>query len=427
MVKHLKLKLFKNTILKVLCLSLVMALIGELLLVASSAIPDQLIYENISQGIDIVRNKEGYVLPQIYDYTDSSKLDNYTDREMFNLLLEPAEERTSILQQAQVPYYSRYWQGYIVFLKPLFVFLNYTQIRYLYMFVHVICLTVLLILLAKKVTSCTAINMAISMCFAYFIILPYSLQYSSVFFVMYLASIGLLMIPDFSKVKIEQLILYFWIVGSVTNYVDFLTTPLITLGIPLAIVVLRNTMDKENMCSGGVHLKHNMLYNVFILSVSWCGYFVMWIMKWILGSIILHQNIILDAIHQANMRISSKDEDGFDSFSRLATIKLNIYDILPDGITFPKYKIMAIILIYLIALYFFHKSKREILNLLPLLIIAGYPYVWYIVLTNHSNIHHFFTYRNQLISIFCILSFMLHSISFEQIKDKILKKKNIAS
>lgn len=394
----------------VILLPLLFAFVGECLLILCSGIPNSLIENNINQGIDIVKNVEGYEPAYVFDYTESSKLDNYTDRQMFEIILNPGG--TNIFQKAQVPNYSRYWQGYIIVLKPLFVFLNYSEIRYAYMFAHLICLSLLVVLMAEKISYVSSMSMVISVGAGYFIILPYSLQYSSVFFVMYLASIVLLLVKDISKVSTTSLICFFGVVGCITNFFDFLTVPLITLGIPLAIYTLR--CQKQQL---------KCLSKVIMFSLAWCSYFIMWISKWIIGSFVLHQNIIADAINQASMRISAKDEAGLENYSRIDTIKLNFQDILPKGIGVNKMIIVIIILLSILIL--FHESKRVIVSLLPLLLIALYPYIWYLIMTNHSHIHHFFTYRNQIISLFCLLTFILQTISFEKIKRTINKNKAI--
>lgn len=70
----------------------------------------------------------------------------------------------------------------------------------------------------------------------------------------------------------------FLIIGMATSYVDFLTYPFVSLGIPLVIWLILDNEEKVIQKLG------KMVWN----SGFWCaGYAGMWAGKWILGSILL--------------------------------------------------------------------------------------------------------------------------------------------
>lgn len=49
------------------------------------------------------------------------------------------------------------------------------------------------------------------------------------------------------------------------------------------------------------------------------------------------------------------------------------------------------------------KDKKMYLKNIHFLLIAIIPFVWYMVLANHSYVHYWFTYRELAIFIFAIL------------------------
>lgn len=387
---------------KLILLIIALVLVSEILLVMVSLIPSTRLEEHIEEGIDVVREREGYINPQVFAYTQGSKLDNYTDRDIFNLVLDPGGE--TALEKAQVPNYARYWQGYLVFLKPLFVSLNYTQIRYFHMFIFMICLVLIVILLEKRVSSAAAISFAIALCLCYGFVIPYCLEYVYVFFVMFIAMIILLAIPNLNNKTVSWLFFFFWIVGAVTAYVDFLTAPLITLCVPLAIVIIRRETKLLEFCG---------------IAVGWMGYFVHWAMKWFMASIILHTNVLSDAVNSASERLGA--QRGEDSISRLEAIRQNIETIMPYGMTYPKYKLMLLLFVFIIIFGFCHKEWSELKKLFLLIMLAASPYCWYFVMANHSYIHHFFTYREQFITVFCLLLFAEKSIDWKKFRNTIKK------
>ena len=68
--------------------------------------------------------------------------------------------------------------------------------------------------------------------------------------------------------------------------------------------------------------------------------------------------------------------------------------------------VFAIVLIVGIVCYALIKRQEQIKQalplILPLLFIALYPYVWYMAALEHSEIHYWFTYRNQLVTVLAL-------------------------
>lgn len=235
----------------------ILLFVGVLLIVWS--IPDEYIDENVRQAVSFIEMEEGYEWHSTFTYSSACDLDNPTDITMLQLCLNN-NEKASTLEKSMMPYYTRYWHGYLIFLKPLLLIFKYTDIRYIYMMLHIIFFTVVIIELSKK-----AIHLAIAFSIAigcmYFTILPYSLQFSSVFFIMYLFCIWIL--KTYRKINASVIkIAAFWFVGMITNFFDFLTAPLITLGIPLIIMII---LEFEN-----TNWK-SLMYKSVYMPIFWGG------------------------------------------------------------------------------------------------------------------------------------------------------------
>ena len=56
-------------------------------------------------------------------------------------------------------------------------------------------------------------------------------------------------------------------------------------------------------------------------------------------------------------------------------------------------------------------NKNNIKQLIPFILIAITPFIWYFIISNHSHMHYFFTYRNLIIFFFsglCCLEFLCY-------------------
>ena len=71
-------------------------------------------------------------------------------------------------------------------------------------------------------------------------------------------------------------------------------------------------------------------------------------------------------------------------------------------------KVVIVIAVIALILLIWKKAKdmKTILAYLPMLLVAAYPYIWYLVMSNHSQIHYWYTYRNQVLTLFAGLIFL---------------------
>lgn len=230
-----------------------------------------------------------------------------------------------------------------------------------------------------------------------------SMQFSNVFIIMLIFNIYILTrnVSDFQN---KKYLLAFFMVGSLTNFVDLLTAPLVTLGVPL--ITLLYLYLKTISSNEKISLQY--LKSIFFICFSWgIGYGGTWIFKWIIASFLLKKNIIFDAFNQAVFRTEGNQQyplDRSDMLKRNISLILNHF----NGVIFVLLMLLVVVLVI---------RKRDVVilklnkNSFYLLLIMSFPYIWYLAMANHSQIHYYFTYRAQIITVLSFLSFLSFILS----------------
>ncbi|RDU22162.1 hypothetical protein DWV06_16665 [Anaerosacchariphilus polymeriproducens] len=353
--------------------------------------PNRWIQNNVDSSVEILTSETDY--PSYVFHSDAVSFDNFTDK----LILQKAIKTQSnpLIYAMDIDNYARYWHGYHTLTRILLVFFNILQIRYLLMMVFYLLFGITCILLYKRFKLAGTIPFILSMISIYPNTVNTSLQFSSVFLLTLIFTDIILIF--YEKINLKKLLL-FYIFGSITNFFDLLTTPLLTLGIPLLFVLLLSETQLKNK-----------LFTILKLSISWAaGYGFTWIGKWLFGSLILQKNVFTEAIESIFIRTNGTETYSLD---RKFTYLANWQNIIPP---FSLKYVLVLFLLLGIALCVLCKkyaaTRKVMLQILPLLIVGVYPFIWYYVLGNHSQVHHFFTYRTQLIFSLAVLLFFFYPI-----------------
>lgn len=294
-------------------------LVGLGLLLAAYTIPTDKIENNVLDSINTLK-QEG-VYKDVFSWCQS-KLDNFTDSLMLlnaankndkslidNVLSiyrigKSDESAYTILTNYQkyindgdISSYGRYWHGYLVILKPLLYFFNYSQIRIINLITQTLLTITLIYMMYKKDIKEYIIPYLICLFMLNPCVSGMSLQYSSCFYVYNFSNLLLLLNKD-KLYKYDYLIFLF--TGILLAYFDLLTYPLVTLCIPLLFYMSIN--------------KKVTLKKIIELCLWWLiGYSFMWASKWILSDVLLHTNVIYDAISEILYRTNiTENEYGFN-------------------------------------------------------------------------------------------------------------------
>lgn len=365
--------------------------------------------------------KETLYPKYFFENNNACMLDNFTDKVMLERVL-PKNVADNALEQAMfMNGYSRYWHGYQVILRPLLLPFNYFEIRYINIFIMFALLIKAMNVIKKNVNSIASwLFFAAVMC-AKFIIVPVSLQFTNMMMLMLLAILsadkllcnrnGL----NFNNktLNTERLFIFSFVLGSITVFLDLLTTPILPIGIVMLLLVI-HYYQKYNYL-----IPNKTIINSFIFWSA--GYVGTWAAKWILATVICSQNIILQAFNQVVFRVAG---DGAKyEVHRLSMLESNIKMLIqPFGHT-PKIIIFSLIFIVCgILLYKFRKTVINKIFIKKIIWISLIPYLWYLMAANHSQIHFWFTYRSQIITVFGLGYAMYYVTDWQKVKSSMKGK-----
>lgn len=291
--------------------------------------------------------------------------------------------------------YARYWHGYQVFLRPLLTVLSYHSILVLNICLMLILLAATLTLAYRHFRRKEFLSFALSLAIFFVPCVPLAIQFSICFYIA-LQGMCFLFLNSRVAASIERSCILFFVLGGMTSFFDFLTTPQITLGLPLITLML-------------LRPEHRSVKKIFALSVLWAaGYALVWSGKWVLGSLITHDNIIEGAMGAAQMRVSDCIVFGGEEMPMIVFFS-KIWQMLctPFGTIPICMGLIALAIIYLCVRMYSHRAVLQ--SHAWLLVVALIVPVWYIVLKNHTLQHVFFTWRAFIVTFWSLLLFSVHS------------------
>ena len=391
--------------------SIIIIVIGYLLVSFAFVIPSSLMTGNMKKSAKLLSNEE--CTP--YEPRSNTVLDNYTDSLMllqaayageesifdkgvgvyFNLIddMRPyesllAEYLDNDKSGVRSTRFTHYWQGYLIFLRPLLIFADYGTIRILNG-VFLSLLTIVVILLLIRLLPKALIPFCLCICLAAPTAVCNNMNFSSI---CYISLIGIILYfwnPKhcFDGEGVRYL---FFGIGIATTYFDYLTAPTVPLALLLALLCMqREDSDKR--------LKL-MIECLFCWSF---GYAAMWLGKWSIALIVKRQDFFNSLLYHLTMRFSKTSLTN-ESVTRFGTLNMNINVLLENK--YINYLIVAYGLI--LAANNLYNRKRVspkrtdtfLLLFIPALIGIG----WILILTNHSNVHYWFTYRTLIPCVFSI-------------------------
>lgn len=233
----------------------------------------------------------------------------------------------------------------------------------------------------------------LAMAYASAFFIPQSIQYSTTFYISILASI--LIITTFSHlIKPLTLSCIFTVIGALTSFSDFLVTPVVTLGFPLSFILL--AIQNRNISE--------QLKLVVMLSATWFfGYVGMWSTKWILGALLLEQDVISNALNQLAVR----SVGAFTLNYRFTCARL--FWFLPDfsKLWWACIFLTALLTITSILYWLYRYNRKSFLQHIALLVVAMIPILWSFMAFNHTMIHLFYVNRMYSVSIFTLGMFAI--------------------
>ena len=404
---------------------LVLIIFFILLLFLAHIIPEKYLSNNVKKSAITIQNEGLY--PKFFNLK-LYQLDNYTDALMLNLAVSVdsknpleagminnyynsgnfwdlakdtemiADGNTATLKTDS---YGRYWQGYLVILRPALCFFDYGKIRVTNYILLFSLLVLSAFLIAKRISKKVMILFLVSLLLINFPIVPLSMQFSTVFYIALTSIVYLLYQREQLNIQDRFLILFFTI-GGCTSFLDFLTVPIVTLGLPLTIYILSSNITIKKSI---VVIKGSLVWGL--------GYGLIWASKWIIGGAITGVDILGDAMEWEGIRTSNLYKGMEMTFPAIIEF---VYQGLSEKHYLWTLYLGTALLVLTIAIYpFLLKSKEAFMQNLYLLLIVSMVPAWYLLLKNHSMEHGWMTWRALVVSIFAGILFIINTTSLEKI------------
>lgn len=408
--------------------------------VLSCMLPDQKIQENIRKSSSLILEEGRYPHhfinnPELSYLYASFRIDTVTDYSILTTVFEESnseplkqaflnksfigtdpEEVTDFFQSEIGGKTERvqYWMGITVLLRLAYTFLDMAALRGLMIAIFAVLCYSVLIMLYKKFGSGVAFSFIVSN----IMINSWVIQFSPGFIITFLlAYLFMIYVGYYYKPYINdyRMMLVF---GMLTAFFDWLSTPLVTFGLPMVVILLCINKEKVDV------LKTT---KIFICNgIAWVfGWIGMIVSKWILGGIVLDKDIWSIGVKRILAGTSARLEGSPDSFIGLAklAVQSNFEALYPFSSQFKKSDFVFIIILFIVVcaiVAMFHKKWSKLANVPFFWILACCPYAWYVLLKGHESIHFWFTYRIQSITIFSLLVSFFVSIDKEKIKSNYL-------
>lgn len=278
------------------------------------------------------------------------------------------DDSKKVFGEGPVEDYARYWQGHQI---PARIAMTFTTLRPLLIFNTVIGLILfisVIVCLWRRLPAGYPLTFAATIIISGFPLTLWSLQLTDIYFITFIAMLCVLTLPAITA-SARNLAVTFFTIGAVTTYFDFLTFPLFTLCFPLVAVLLMQRGADRDITLDAI--------------ISWgLGYGLLWVSKWIVGSLLTGTNLFTKAMESVGERTGA----------------------LP-GIPMTLIAIVAFTAMLLAAAALVGRRKHYRHN--ALLIVGALPVIWFLVLKNHSLLHFSFTWRTLLITFFCIITYYL--------------------
>jgi hypothetical protein len=292
--------------------------------------------------------------------------------------------------------YARYWHGYLVYLKPLLLLFSWKTVVIIGIVFQIILMLLLVYLAFRTGNLGVAAVMAVGFAFMKPMLVLVSLTMS----VCWIITLCAIIIMLLYHVKLENKKLYpelFCIIGIAVGYFDFLTFPVVTVGIPLCayfIIEECTTLKKQLQKAVGY-------------TVCWgIGYAGMWGMKWLIADCTLRTGTIKDALWSIIGRTEAiGGRSRFNGGSYV--IGLNIQEYGSRAYFLVAALMLALVVIAMIISARYMTAGQIFARFITFAIIFAMPFAWIIAVQHHSALHARFTFRILSVSVAAVCGFTI--------------------
>lgn len=403
---------------------ILLLVVGLFTLYIAGLAPQDAVKASIANSLEQL--KAEHETPRILGTESRDRLDNFTDCWMLNLslYLDTRENPGAVLsnpiywESGSEPYgeltqavgganangtYTNYCMGFRSWLRPLLTIMDYSQIRSL-LGTLLWTLFILTIVQIQKSTqdSLFAALYAFSILALNPIAISGSLTYMSCFFI---AFIGLLAVPSVLNAKKNWVSpeLLFVILGFLTQYFDFYTSPLIVFGYPMILMLKIKQDHSENMSFSSA------LRFVGKCAAVWlASYIGTWVMKILLTNFFVGTSAatVFSQVMKGVLGSNSATQSEAYIFTFLKALYYSSLNILSPAVILV---LVPACIAWLIQFIKLDHKKAHIKSNFIYLVVAGISIIW-IFAARRTIDHYFFQYRTLGVALIGVFAFMSQCI-----------------
>ena len=280
--------------------------------------------------------------------------------------------------------YIHYWHGYAAISRPLLALFPYHDLKMLTFNAMAILFAFLAVGLARRAGAR----------FAFAALLPFFFVNYSGFFELWTKAAPWMVMLIVANIIVRtrwtgerRPFLLFYFAGAATAYLDLLSTPLLIFGYPAALYFLLALQDGDD---GG----RGQIGRLALIGGFWTiGYAGVWLMKPAIAAAFLGPEVFASFAGKAAFRISGAYESVKHFFGAATLENLEAFKGFWGALA---------IIAFFIAPFLRRDGWPRLAALVrrapAAALIALSPFVWYEILSNHSQIHGLFTHANLVLT-----------------------------
>lgn len=288
--------------------------------------------------------------------------------------------------------YSRYWHGYLIFLLPGLEIMGYGQLKIFLFIVEMLMFVAVVLELSRYgkplsfVFTCAVLIMA-----------PISMGLSFNLAPVYIITLFNMeiILRRYKRMTPNKRYVLWALNGIAVAYFDLYTYPVVALCFPLIAMCLALEWPSIKL----------RLIHVAECTFSWLfGYVGMWAGKWIICELLTDDNTIMDGISRVLYRAGTQTDFGEVGNTSYGAVLKVVMDIACDRAMLVGY--IMILIIFVLGLVR-HYRKNGVSFTDPsangiYLLIALVPFIYYLLVRNHTAVHPPMEYREIAISFFAL-------------------------
>ena len=293
------------------------------------------------------------------------------------------------------------WNGVLALARPLFCLFHIGQVRYFCMGAFFLLLFGAALKISQKLSPAFGFFFLFSFLWGDILSVSYLLNYGGCFVIAFFAVLLLAgRKPGFWTEHLKSLPFIFYGIGAITVFIDPTTVPIITLGIPLATVIL--LIHKYNL----EHTASMLWKYAGSCSLSWSlGFLLMAATKWLAAAFASGQNLFPEYIS----RLAAGSLFSIGSPAKLLQLLYhNLKAFLSPagfGALYLLIMLAAILAGYFALFLTGHKPKKSCKPFLPLLPIGMLPFFFYLLAPRHAYSNTEVTFRAFIATLYPLMLF----------------------